>query len=318
MKKMIDRLIDDIQAKKSPIVVGLDPVISRIPEVYFRNAQGENELEIISNAIVSSNKDILDSISDLVPMVKPQIAFYEMLKHYGIQAFEETVEYAKAKGLIVIEDGKRNDIGNTAMAYAQGHLGEFKGINCKLKGFDVDFLTISPYLGPESLDPFINVCEEYDKGVFILVKTSNPGNSIIQDVVTKEGHTISETIAAYVQHKSMANRGDYGYSAIGAVVGATYPEDAKKLRKLMPNSLFLVPGYGAQGGSAEDIVACFNDDGLGAVISSSRGILYGYEKWIDAGSCTTSKYKEYVRKLTIEMQKEIYTSLKAHCKNMRY
>ncbi len=240
----------------------MDPVINRIPEIYFKDAKGENELEIISNAILASNKDILDSICDLVPMVKPQIAFYEMLRHYGIKAFEETVAYAKSKGLVVIEDGKRNDIGNTATAYTQGHLGVFKGKNNLLKGFDVDFLTVSPYLGPESLDPFVNVCKEFDKGIFILVKKSNPGNSIIQDVISKNGLTISENIATYVNDKAQVNKGESGYSAIGAVVGATYPEDAKKLREIMPNSLFLVPGYGAQGGKSEDILPCFNEDGL--------------------------------------------------------
>ena len=319
--KLIDELITKMMDLKSPIVVGLDPVVERIPDEYFIPYKDENdEFKKIGAILFDFNKDIIDSIYDLVPAVKPQIAFYEMYGYQGVRAFEETVKYAKQKGLIVIEDGKRNDIGNTALAYANGHLGKVKISDSKTEteSFNVDFLTVSPYLGRESLEPFIDVCIEHDKGIFILVKTSNQGNEQIQNVINDEGNTISEVIAKYVASFAEATKGKTGYSAIGAVVGATYPEEAKKLRNIMKSNLFLVPGYGTQGGDAKSIMPCFNEDGLGAIVNASRSIIFGYEEVSDKKLCTKNNYKEFVRISTKEMQNEIYTTLKNQYPNMNY
>lgn len=243
MKNIVDRLNEKIIELGSPIVVGLDPVLSEIPECYKANLEkSENKFQEISNIIVNFNKDIIDSIKDLVPAVKPQMAFYEMYGEYGIKAFNETVKYAKSKGLFVIEDAKRNDIGNTAKAYATGHLGKVDiGNGNFAESFGVDFLTVSPYLGLDSIIPFIEECKKNDKGIFVLVKTSNPSSADIQDKQDSNGKTIYESVASFVKKEADSLAGETGYSPIGAVVGATFPEEALNLRKIMSNSIFLVP-----------------------------------------------------------------------------
>ncbi|MGE5405406.1 MAG: orotidine-5'-phosphate decarboxylase, partial [Candidatus Saccharibacteria bacterium] len=266
---IIDRLNKRIIELKAPIVVGLDPDIEKIPSFYFSDKQ--DTFQGVCEAILNFNKDIIDIVKNYVPAVKPQIAFYEMFGHEGIRTFEQTVIYAKSQGLIVVEDGKRNDIGNTAQAYASGHLGSVKLIHCEVRSpFDVDFLTISPFLGPESLEPFIETAKRENKGLFILAKTSNKGSGLIQDIRNQKGRSVSEELALFIDEKAASYKGVGGYSPIGAVVGATYPQEAHYLRKLMPKSLFLVPGFGAQGGTAVDVVPCFNPDGLGAIINASR------------------------------------------------
>lgn len=287
-----DKLLEEIDRKQNPCVVGLDPVIEKIPDSLIK---GDSFREI-ADAFTRFNKGIIDSIADLIPAVKPQIAFYEKYGSEGFRSFEETVDYAMSKGLLVIEDGKRNDISSTAQAYADGHLGKVTSGSVKVPSLDVDLLTVNPYLGSDGLTPFVDVCRRYDKGIFILVKTSNPSSAEFQDRIVKINDSevkeflkagldvknneteMYNLVALQVNRYAQQLKGRRGYSPIGAVVGATFPRQAKELRKIMPDSIFLVPGYGAQGGTAKDLTNCFNDDGYGAVINSSRGIIYAYEK----------------------------------------
>lgn len=315
-----DKLIERIIATKNPSVIGLDPDLRKIPSCYkSKSTCNDDLLAATADMIVEYNKDIIDTIHDLIPAVKPQMAFYEQYGSWGVNAFERTVEYAHKRGLLVIEDGKRNDIGNTAFAYANGHLGQVEVLNGEnMSSFDTDFLTVSPFLGSEGLIPFINVCEKYDKGVFVLVKTSNSSAGEIQDSFRENGQTVSQTLASFISSYAETTVGQKGYSGIGAVVGATYPSDAVDLRKRMPKSIFLVPGYGAQGGSAEDIVPCFNNDGLGAIVNSSRGILYSHMSEEERRICTKAQYLDSVRAATKIMQDNIYGVLKKHYTNMYY
>ena len=317
---VIDLLIENIIEKKNPTVVGLDPDLKLIPACYKENNNKKsNPFEAVADAIFDFNKDIIDTVYDLVPAVKPQIAFYEKYGSYGIKVFEETVRYAKSRGLVVITDAKRNDIGNTAKAYAKSYLGTVELIDgSSAPSFDSDFRTVSPFLGSESLEPFIDVCKEYGKGIFILVKTSNKTSGEIQDIITENGTSVSQRIAEYINKNANKFLGEYGYSSIGAVVGATYPEEAKTLRKLMPNSYFLVPGYGAQGGGEDEIVTCFNSDGLGAIVNSSRGILFAHLSDKERSNCARTEYLESVRKAVLTMKSAIYNTLKSNCMNIKY
>lgn len=321
MIKCVDELIDEIIKNKSCVVVGLDPVMSRIPAIYKKKyLNNSNTLEASANVIIDYNKDVIDSVQGLVCAVKPQMAFYEMYGHYSVKAFEETVNYAKSKGIIVIEDGKRNDIGNTVKAYSGGHLGQVELINGTFSPvYDVDFLTISPFLGFESIEPFINDCERYNKGLFVLVKTSNKDSADIQDKITDNGDNISTLIANHLANNSVKLKGEkYNYSSLGAVVGATYPNEAKKLRAIMKNNIFLVPGYGAQGAEASTVVSCFNPDGLGAIISASRSVLYSYENDYSNQTCTREQLKQSVTKSCLKMRNDIYQILKSNYQDMVY
>jgi len=280
MKNFADRLIEKIGEKKSVVCVGLDPRLNQIPKFIKEKAlkKCKNKWQAAGEAILEFNKGIIDSVHDLVPCVKPQIAFYEMYGEEGIHAYNQTIKYAKKKDLLVIADAKRNDIGSTAEAYAKAFLGEVDLFDEKKPMFDADALTVTPYLGWDGIKPFVEVCKNHGKGIFILVKTSNPSSGDIQDVCIREGNEIFDIMGQYVESWGANETGESGYSFVGAVVGATYPKQAKRLRILMPNSIFLVPGYGAQGGSAEDVKPCFNGDGLGAIVNSSRGIIFAYEK----------------------------------------
>ena len=316
---IVDQLIENTIRTKNPSVIGLDPDIRKIPMCYKTNSQSENPFEAVVDVIYAFNRDIIDTVYEFVPAVKPQMAFYEKYGSYGVAAFEKTVAYAKAKGLVVIEDAKRNDIGNTAKAYADGHLGTVELLDgSAVPAIDADFLTVTPFLGSESLDPFIDVCKQNNKGIFVLVKTSNTSSGEIQDVVTSDGMTISQSIAKYVSEQAYTFIGEHGYSSIGAVVGATYPEEAVSLRKLMPKSYFLVPGYGAQGGGAKDILPCFNEDGLGAIVNSSRGVLYTHMSDEERARCTRDEYLRQVKNATLAMRNEIYEASKKHCDKMIY
>ncbi len=316
---VVDKLIEKTIQTKNPAVIGLDPDVTKIPTCYKRNCNNPNPLSSVAEVIYEFNCDIIDVVANLVPAVKPQMAFYEKYGSYGVATFEKTVAYAKSKGLVVIEDAKRNDIGNTAKAYADGHLGEVQTLSGSYTpAFGVDFLTVTPFLGSESLNPFVDVCEKNKKGLFVLVKTSNTSSGDIQDVTTEEGLTISQNIATYVAEHSKSCIGKYGYSSIGAVVGATYPEEAASLRKIMSKNYFLVPGYGAQGGGSKDILPCFNADGLGAIINSSRGILYTHMSDDERNSCTRVAYLNSVKNAVIKMQKDIYATLKENLSNMIY
>ncbi|MFR3727920.1 orotidine-5'-phosphate decarboxylase [Lacrimispora sp.] len=281
---MIRQLIEKIQKTKAPVCVGLDPMLNYIPEHVIKNAFEEfgETLEGAAEAIWQYNKEIIDHVYDLVPSVKPQIAMYEQFGIEGLKAYVKTVNYCQEKGLLVIGDAKRGDIGSTSAAYATAHIGKVKVGSNHFSGFGTDFLTVNPYLGTDGIKPFVDVCNEEDKGLFVLVKTSNPSSGEFQDRLI-DGRPLYELVAEKVVEWGKESM-DGTYSNIGAVVGATYPEMSRILRKLMPNTYFLVPGYGAQGGTAEDLKPCFNEDGLGAVVNSSRGIIAAYKQ---------DKYKKY-------------------------
>ena len=319
MKNLADLLLERIAEKQAPIVVGLDPAYERIPLCYTMPSTEKMPFEIIAEAIFRFNTDVIDAVCDLVPVVKPQLAFYEQYGSAGIIAFEKTIRYAKEKGLLVIADAKKNDIGNTAAAYAQAYLGKVEGHDGRLyPAFDVDFLTVSPFLGSESLKPFVDACIANNKGIFILARTSNSSSGEIQEAVHHTGETVSVAVGRYVADNAERFHGATGYSSIGAVVGATYPGEAEILRQVMPRSIFLVPGYGAQGGSAEDVTPCFNPDGFGAVVSSSRGVLYAYEKQFSRESCTRDACKASVRSAATAMKNAVYAALVKHCGELAY
>lgn len=284
---MIDKLIAKIQKTGAPIVVGLDPMLNYIPEHIQKKAFAEygETLEGAAEAIWQFNKEIVDKIYDLIPAVKPQIAMYEQFGIEGLKAYKKTIDYCKSKDLVVIGDIKRGDIGSTSAAYAVGHLGKVQvGSKCYVP-FDEDFATVNPYLGSDGVKPFIEVCKEENKGLFILVKTSNPSSGEFQDQLVN-GRPLYELVGEKVAQWGEEHVGQSGYSYIGAVVGATYPEMGAALRKLMPKTFILVPGYGAQGGKGKDLVNFFNEDGLGAIVNSSRGIIAAYkqEKYAQFGA----------------------------------
>ena len=277
---MISKLISRIKEKDAPIVVGLDPMLSYIPKKITDEAiaQHGESLEAAADAILRYNKALVDAFYDLVPAVKPQIAMYEQFGIPGLKAFVETVDYCRQKGLIVIGDIKRGDIGSTSAAYANAHLGKVEVGSTKLTAFDEDFCTVNPYLGSDGVKPFIDACNEYDRGIFVLVKTSNPSSGELQDrVLHDEDSTVYEAVGIKVNEWAKLSM-DGTYSNVGAVVGATYPKMGEILRRIMPKSFLLVPGYGAQGGTGKDLKPFFNSDGLGAIVNSSRGIIAAYKK----------------------------------------
>lgn len=275
---MINKLTAKIQKTKAPIVVGLDPMLNYIPKHIQEKAFKEfgETLEGAAEAIWQFNKEIVDKTYDLIPAVKPQIAMYEQFGIPGIMAFKKTVDYCKTKDLVVIGDIKRGDIGSTSAAYATGHIGKVQIGSNKIAPFDEDFVTLNPYMGADSITPFIDVCKEEKKGLFILVKTSNPSSGDFQDQMVGD-RPVYELVGEKVAQWGETCMGD-SYSYVGAVVGATYPEMGKTLRKIMPKAYILVPGYGAQGGQGKDLVHFFNEDGLGAIVNSSRGIIAAYKQ----------------------------------------
>jgi len=306
---MIEKLIKKIEETNAPIVVGLDPKMQFIPKHIQEKAfakYGET-LDGAGEAIWQFNKQIVDAIFDLIPAVKPQVAMYEQFGIPGMIAFKKTVDYCKEKGLIVIGDIKRGDIGSTSEAYAIGHLGKVKIGNTEIAPFDEDFITVNPYLGSDGILPFIKIAKEEKKGLFVLVKTSNPSSGELQDQEIN-GKPLYELVGEYVAKWGEIHMGKK-YSYVGAVVGATYPEMGKKLRLLMPNTFILVPGYGAQGGKGKDLVHFFNEDGTGAIVNSSRGIIAAYQ---------TKEYAEFgeenfemaSRKAVIDMIEDIALALK--------
>lgn len=275
---MINKLVENIKKTKAPIVVGLDPMLNYIPEQVQKKAFAEfgETLEGAAEAIWQFNKEIVDKTYDLIPAVKPQIAMYEQFGLPGLAAFKKTVDYCKEKGLVVIGDIKRGDIGSTSAAYAVGHIGKVKVGSKTYAPFDEDFVTVNPYLGSDGVNPFLDVCKEEKKGIFVLVKTSNPSSGEFQDQKIN-GRPLYELVGEKVAAWGSEVMGDE-YSYVGAVVGATYPEMGKVLRKVMPKAYILVPGYGAQGGKGKDLVHFFNEDGLGAIVNSSRGIIAAYKQ----------------------------------------
>ncbi|MFO7792922.1 MAG: orotidine-5'-phosphate decarboxylase [Candidatus Saliniplasma sp.] len=311
-ENLADRLLEAIDNKKNPSVVGLDPRINRIPDHIKEEAvdRAESPFEAVRYAFEEFNKSIIDEIEDIVPAVKPQVAFYEQYGGHGLRAFEETIDYAKDKGLIVISDVKRNDIGSTAKAYAAAHLGEVERINKDFTySFDSDMVTVNAYLGTDGVEPFLDVCKKYAKGIFILVKTSNPSSGELQDKEIKGEGKVYELMGELVKKWGDDLVGHKGYSSVGAVVGATYPEEAEKLREMMKKAIFLVPGYGAQGGTADDIIPCFNDDGYGGIVNSSRGIIFAYEKEPYSEKFGENNFAKASRQAVLDMKNDIRRSL---------
>ena len=305
---MIQQLIEKIKKTKAPICVGLDPMLNYIPEHILKKSYNEfgETLEGAADAIWQFNKEIVDHTYDLIPSVKPQIAMYEQFGIEGLKSYQKTVDYCQQKGLLVIGDAKRGDIGSTSAAYATGHLGKVQVGSKTYSGFHTDFLTVNPYLGTDGVKPFVDVCNSDDKGLFVLVKTSNPSSGEFQDRLI-DGRPLYELVAEkVVEWGDTCMDGDY--SNVGAVVGATYPEMSRILRKLMPRTYFLVPGYGAQGGTAADLAHCFNEDGLGAVVNSSRGIIAAYrqEKYKQFGP---EHFAEASRQAVIDMVADINSVL---------
>lgn len=301
---MINKLVAEIKKKDAPVVVGLDPMLGYVPEHLTKKAFEEfgETLEGAAEAIWQYNKGIVDAVYDLIPAVKPQIAMYEQFGIPGMMAFKKTVDYCKEKGLVVIGDIKRGDIGSTSTAYAVGHLGKVMVGSRQYYGFDEDFVTVNPYLGSDGVNPFIDVCKEEKKGIFVLVKTSNPSSGEFQDRLI-DGRPLYELVGEKVAEWGSQCMGD-DYSYVGCVVGATYPEMGKILRKIMPKTYILVPGYGAQGGKASDLAPYFNKDGLGAIVNSSRGIICAYkqEKYAKFGA---ENYAEASRQAVIDMIRDI-------------
>ena len=305
---MINKLVDKIKKTNAPIVVGLDPMMNYIPSQIQEKAFAEfgETLEGAAEAIWQFNKGIVDAVYDLIPAVKPQIAMYEQFGIPGLMAYKRTIDYCKEKDLLVIGDIKRGDIGSTSAAYAVGHLGHVQVGSKKYAGFDEDFATVNPYLGTDGVKPFVDVCKEENKGLFILVKTSNPSSGEFQDQMV-DGRPLYELVGEKVAQWGEEHMGD-SYSYVGAVVGATYPEMGKVLRKLMPKTFILVPGYGAQGGKGKDLVHFFNEDGLGAIVNSSRGIIAAYRQ--DAyASFGESNYADASRQAVKDMIQDISGAL---------
>lgn len=287
-------LIENILRTKSILCVGLDPTVNQLPAVLKKEIEAKGKtIESAAEALLSFNKSIIDAICDIVPVVKPQSAYYEALGYQGVKVYHETIQYAKSKGLYVIGDIKRGDIGSTSKAYADGHLGLTDILGLQQPLFDTDAVTINPYLGDDSNNEFFKVAKEHNKMNFLLVKTSNPGSHQIQNKVTEQG-TIFENVANDLVNNPYYETNEYGYSNLGAVVGATYPDELKKLRGLMPGIFLLIPGYGAQGGTSDDVVHGFDKRGLGAIVNSSRGIIYAFKDKND-----TENYVESIRKAAI-------------------
>lgn len=295
---MVDKLIERIIELQNPACVGLDTDFNYLPEEMKRDV---STFEEVSERIAEFNMNIIDKISDIVPAVKVQVAYYEMYGHAGMQAFEYTLNYARGRGLIVIADCKRNDIGSTAGCYSKAYLGKTDINGKKSRAFAADMLTVNGYLGYDGIKPFIEDVTAHDKSIFALVKTSNPSSGEFQNLKLVNGKFIYEQMGELVQEWGKTTVGKYGYSEVGAVVGATHPEEAARLRKQMPNTFFLIPGYGAQGGSAEMLKVCFDKRGLGGVVNSSRGIICAYKNPQYSGMT----YSEAARAACIDMQQDL-------------
>ncbi|ACL69695.1 orotidine-5'-phosphate decarboxylase [Halothermothrix orenii] len=307
MKSFIDRLIEKVKKKRSHVCVGLDPHLEQLPKHLMNKARekvkGDNSRQVaLGLAIWWFNKTIIDNIYDIAVAVKPQVAFYEKVGSSGMLALKETVQYARQKGLLVILDGKRNDIGSTARAYAEAYL-KGQGLDNSIQA---DAITVNPYLGVDGIKPFI---ENKENGAFVLIKTSNPSSGDLQDLVLKDGNKLYQKMGQYVSEWGQNSIGENGYSNLGAVVGATYPEELKILRYEMPHSYFLIPGFGVQGGSVLDVVNGFNDDGLGAIVNSSRGIIFAYRREPWSGRFVEKEFGLAARAAALDMKDKINSAL---------
>ena len=307
MENAIDRLIDKIKEMNNPTVMGLDPRYELLPECI--KGKCKDNVESVLDGILEYNKKLIDSVSDIIPAVKPQLAFYEMFGPKGMECFKETCKYAKEKGMIVIADCKRGDIGSTCSGYSNAYLGKTNIGSNEESFYDIDFITVNPYLGSDGIKPFIEDCIKYNKGLFILVKTSNPSSGELQDLKLENGKTIYEEVGSLVSRWGEEYVGKYGFSSVGAVVGATYPTQMETLREMMPNTFFLIPGYGAQGGKADDIALGFKN-GLGGIVNASRSLMCAYksDRWKD--KFTDEEYYKATREEAIRMRDELNEAIK--------
>ena len=303
----IDNLINKIKETNNPTVMGLDPRYEMLPKCVTEKYS--SDLKGVAQAIIEYNKALIDATCDIVPSIKPQIAFYEMYGIPGMQAFKETCEYAKQKGMIVIADIKRGDIGSTAAGYSNAYLGKAKIGEEEQPIFDVEFVTVNPYMGTDCIKPFIEDCKKYKKGLFILVKTSNPSSGELQDLKLENGEEIYTRVAKLVENWGEELRGEYNYSSIAAVVGATYPEQLKQIREIAPHTYFLIPGYGAQGGKVEDIALGFDKNGLGGIVNASRSLMCEYKSELWKDKFEEKDYAKATRAEALRMRDELNSVL---------
>ena len=303
----IDKLIEKIKETRNPTVMGLDPRYEMLPKCVTEKYS--LTLEGVSSAIIEYNKALIDATYDIIPAIKPQIAFYEMFGIPGMQAFKETCAYAKQKGMIVIADIKRGDIGSTAQGYSNAYLGKTKIGDVEESIYDIDFVTVNPYMGTDCVKPFIDDCKKYNKGLFILVKTSNPSSGELQDLKLEDGQEVYKRVANLVENWGADLRGENGYSSIAAVVGATYPKQLQELRNIAPHTFFLIPGYGAQGGKPEDIALGFDENNLGGIVNASRSLMCAYksDKWKD--EFKEEDYAKATRAEALRMKNELNSAL---------
>lgn len=303
MKNAIDILIEKIKETGNPTVMGLDPRYEMLPECV--TSKYPKTLDGVARAIIEYNKALIDATYDIIPAIKPQIAFYEMFGIPGMDAFEETCKYAKEKGMVVIADIKRGDIGSTAAGYSNAYLGKTKIGDIEQSIFDVDFVTVNPYMGTDCVKPFIEDCKKYNKGLFILVKTSNPSSGELQDLKLESGEEVYTNVAKLVEKWGEELRGQYNYSSIAAVVGATYPKQLEDIRKTAPHTFFLIPGYGAQGGKPEDIALGFDQEGLGGIVNASRSLMCAYKSDRWKNEFEEKDYAKATRAEAIRMKEEL-------------
>ena len=302
-----DRMIEKIVEMQNPTVAGLDPKLDFIPNyIKEKNCKAFGiGFESAAASLLEFNKGLIDALCDIVPAVKPQAAYYEMYGWQGVKALKETIDYAKKKGMFVMTDAKRNDIGATMEAYAQAHLGETALESGKQSAFGADALTVNAYLGTDGIKPLLDICNTGDKGIFVLVKTSNPSSGELQDLKLENGKTVYQQMGEMCEKWGESLAGKYGYSGVGAVVGATYPEQLSELRKTLAKTFFLVPGYGAQGGGAKDILGAFDENGLGGIINSSRAIMCAWQK----ESCAEEDFANAARREALRMKDEIMSEI---------
>lgn len=309
MLNFADRLTRKIKETGNPTVMGLDPMLDYVPASIRRQASlaAADPAEAAGLALYAFNQQLIDAVADLVPAVKPQFAYYEQYGGPGLLALQKTIAYARAKGLLVIADAKRNDIGSTAEAYSRAILGQTSlGESSSQSFIAADCITLNGYLGIDGIKPFIDQCQKGGQGVYILVRTSNPSAGDLQDLVLADGRTVYEAMAEKVSVWGQDLVGQSGYSSVGAVVGATWPRQAEKLRQLMPHSLILVPGYGAQGATAEDAVASFGPDGQGALVNASRSLMLAYKKH----GLPVDEFAAATRREAIAMRDDLRDALK--------
>ncbi len=303
----IDKLIEKIKVYDNPTVIGLDPRYEMLPD-YIKEKYGK-DVKSVCEGILEYNKSIIDNVYDIIPAVKPQIAFYEMFGIEGMKCFKETCKYAREKGMIVIADIKRGDIGTTAAGYSNAYIGKTLVGETEESFYDIDWVTVNPYLGIDGVKPFIDDCKKYNKGIFILVKTSNKSSGELQDLKLEDGKKVYEKVAELVNEWGKDLIGEYGYSSVASVVGATYPIQIEELRKIMPHSYFLIPGYGAQGGKAEDIALGFKD-GIGGIVNASRSLMCAYKSDLWKDKFAKEDYAKATRAEAIRMRDELNSAIK--------